>query len=101
MNSIQPVIFRSPYGAPASKALVSVQPAQRTDNADREAESGRARSLSVDRQLQTRAQLLGRQQRTDQGLPPRGRQAIDAYRTLEVGSERDRLSSLLGIDEYA
>ena len=101
MNTIQPAIIRSAYSVPVSKALASVRPAQRTENSTRESEPEGAPSRPAEQQLQTRAQLLRQQPQMDHRLPQRSRLAIDAYRTLDASAEREKLSSLLGIDEYA
>jgi hypothetical protein len=51
-------------------------------------------------QLQVRAVILGRESNPT-GLSPRARDAMLSYRTAQTYEERDRISALLGVDEYA
>lgn len=51
--------------------------------------------------LQDRAQLLQNRLRVDPATSSKNLQAIRAYRSLEDASEREQVSRLLGVDEYA
>jgi hypothetical protein len=55
---------------------------------------------SVQDRLQVRAVILSREANPS-GLSPRGREAVIAYRSLYSEEEREHISDLLGIDEYA
>jgi hypothetical protein len=98
MNSIQPADYRSTYSAPTGKAMSPVHPPQRVVRVDRELERTPTR---VVQQPGARIRLHSQQPQSNQGLPQRNRVAIDAYRQLAASSEREMLSSLLGVDEYA
>jgi hypothetical protein len=50
--------------------------------------------------LQVRAVILSRDSNPS-GLSPRGREAVVAYRALYSEEEREQISDLLGVDEYA
>lgn len=54
----------------------------------------------VREQLQIRAVILGRES-NPAGLSPRAREAVLSYKAAETYDERDRISELLGVDEYA
>ena len=100
MNSIQSADYRSTYGAPTSKALAPVRPPQRVEPVDREREPERTPARVV-QAFGTRLRMHSRQPQTIHDLPQRNRLAIEAYRQLAASSEREMLSSLLGVDEYA
>lgn len=51
--------------------------------------------------LESRAGLIYQQALSEDGINARNRQAIRAYRTTEEVEERDQVSRLLGVDEYA
>lgn len=54
----------------------------------------------VREQLQIRAVILGRESNPT-GLSPRAREAVLSYKTAQTYEERDRISEMLGVDEYA
>jgi hypothetical protein len=90
-----------------SRALIPVQPsAQGGDGARDPARPQQAPvrvTLGGDARLDllSRAELL--QQRTlgDDALNSKNRQAIRAYRALSESEEREAVSSMFGLDEYA
>lgn len=51
--------------------------------------------------LENRAGLLYQHNLADDGINAKTRQALRAYRTLEDAEEREQVSRMLGVDEYA
>ncbi len=51
--------------------------------------------------LENRAGLIYQQNFGDDGINAKTRQALRAYRTLEDAEEREKMSRMLGVDEYA
>ncbi|MCW8908865.1 MAG: hypothetical protein OQL28_16620 [Sedimenticola sp.] len=51
--------------------------------------------------LESRAGMIYQQALSEDGVNARNRQAIRAYRTTEEAEEREQVSRLLGVDEYA
>lgn len=51
--------------------------------------------------LESRAGLIYQQALAEDGINAKNRQAIRAYRTTEEAEEREQVSRLLGVDEYA
>ena len=102
MNAISSVF----YDPSISRSLVPVQPATQSDDPARRAippqppqvviPIGELRST-----LESRAGLYAQQTIADEGVSSRNRQAIRAYRTLDEAEEREQVSRLLGVDEYA
>jgi hypothetical protein len=88
-----------------SRALVPVQSQEGVANSQREPAlppvppvipSGEQRSV-----LETRAELLQQRSFSNDNTTNRNQQALRAYRSLSEERERDQISQLLGVDEYA
>lgn len=89
-----------------ARSLVPVQPSSKGDDPSRRPSpplparavvpSGELRAG-----LENRAGLIHQQNLMDDGINARNRQAIRAYRTLEDAEEREKVSRMLGVDEYA
>lgn len=102
MNAISTLF----YDPSISRSLAPVQPATQSDAPARRAippqppqtviPIGEFRST-----LKSRAGLYAQQAMTDDGVSNRNRQAIRAYRLLDEAEEREQVSRLLGVDEYA
>ncbi|MES9857296.1 MAG: hypothetical protein ABW166_11910 [Sedimenticola sp.] len=88
-----------------SRSLVPVKPASRAGNStDQARQKGSPPPIiSKDMQagLQIRAELLQQKHPMADGDSARSRHAIGAYSALSNSEERERVSTLLGIDEYA
>ena len=95
------------YDPSISRSLVPVQPAARGDDPSRRfnqpAQPPRAIIPAGELRsgLESRAGLIYQQSLSDDGINARNRQAIRAYRTLDDAEEREQVSRLLGVDEYA
>lgn len=102
INSIGSAYFDSSI----ARSLVPVQPATQGDDPSRRFNppappravlpAGQLRAG-----LENRAGLIYQQNLSDDGINARNRQAIRAYRTLEDAEEREKVSRMLGVDEYA
>jgi hypothetical protein len=57
-------------------------------------------NVEEQQRLEIRASLLSRQQDSS-GLPNRSKHALAAYRATQTKDERDYVSKVLGVDEYA
>lgn len=104
MSSIDSIA--SPLINPAiSRSLVPVRPVSSAENSstppEREPPSIEALSRPVKAELQDRADLLQQRQPQAEGDTAHRRHAIGAYRALSNSEERERISTLLGVDEYA
>ena len=102
MNSVQSAIF--PVNFPLSARRVMPEPVQGAGDATgHTGDSGHLAwpQPAGEHELRAQMQLARREPQMEQVLEPRNHLAIAAYRNLENGSERERLSTLLGIDEYA
>jgi len=89
-----------------ARSLVPVQPASQGDDPSRRFDqpapvkavipAGEQRAG-----LENRAGLIYQQNLADDGINAKTRQALRAYRTLEDAEEREKVSRMLGVDEYA
>ncbi|WP_275098557.1 hypothetical protein [Sedimenticola hydrogenitrophicus] len=94
------------YDPAIARSLVPVQPAARGDDPSRRAAPPLPpRAVVPAGELRTglegRAGLIYQQNLMDDGINAKNRQAIRAYRTLEDAEEREKVSRMLGVDEYA
>jgi hypothetical protein len=100
-------IAGSVYYSPVSKALTPVQPpmpVQGTPKKQPENNYPQAvltSTRAARESVQARAEVLIQRNAADESLSGRSRQAIASYRALDETHEREMISSLLGIDEYA
>lgn len=104
MNSVQSAIFPANFRVSARRVMPAPEPVQGTGDATRHTGASGYPFWPLPaggQELQAQVELARREPQMEQVLEPRNRLAIAAYRTLENGSERERLSTLLGIDEYA
>lgn len=88
-----------------SRALVPVQSQEGVANNQHEPSpppvppvvpAGEQRSI-----LETRAELLQQRSFSNDNTSSRNQQALKAYRSLSEEKEREQISQLLGVDEYA
>ena len=104
MNSINS-IGTSLFDTTVQRALVPVQPYTPAKDSSQQPAQQQPTPvrLTTDllNNLQITADLLQKRSITDNGVTQRNRYAISSYRTLNDSEERDRVSSLLGVDEYA
>ncbi len=104
MNGINS-IGTSLFDTTVQRALVPVEPyAPSKDSTQQPVKQQPAPiTLTSDllNRLQITADLLQKRAVIDNGATQRNRHAISSYRTLNDSEERERVSSLLGIDEYA
>ncbi len=102
VNTIANIV--NPYASPDSpRALSPVQesgPARDQLPRQQEPHTPIVVAEDVRSQLQVRAVILSRESNPS-GLSPRGREAVVAYRALHSEEERQHISDLLGVDEYA
>lgn len=89
-----------------TRSLVPVQPASQGDDPSRRFDqSTPARAVIPAGEqragLEVRAGLIYQQNLADDGINAKTRQALRAYRTLEDAEEREKVSRMLGVDEYA
>ncbi|WP_428609719.1 hypothetical protein [Sedimenticola sp.] len=89
-----------------ARSLVPVQPAaQGEDPSRRPNQSPPPKAIipagELRSGLENRAGLIYQQSLSDDGINAKNRQAIRAYRTLEDAEEREKVSRMLGVDEYA
>ncbi|MCW8890805.1 MAG: hypothetical protein OQL20_09130 [Sedimenticola sp.] len=94
------------YDPSVSRALVPVSPTTPGEDAARRPVPPPpiqviAPTAELRSSLESRASLIGQQALADDGVSSRNKQAIRAYRTLEESEEREQVSRLLGVDEYA
>jgi hypothetical protein len=93
------------YDPAIARSLVPVQPAARGDDPSRRSTLPPPGTTVPSGELRTglegRAGLIYQQSLMDDGINAKNRQAIRAYRTLEDAEERDKVSRMLGVDEYA
>ncbi|MCW8944216.1 MAG: hypothetical protein OQL27_05525 [Sedimenticola sp.] len=94
------------YDPSISRALVPVSPTTPGDDSARRPVSPPPLQAviptgDIRSSLESRASLIAQQSLIDDGVSSRNKQAIRAYRTLEDAEEREQVSRLLGIDEYA
>lgn len=94
------------YDPSVSRALVPVSPATPGDEASRRPVPPPpipliAPTAELRSSLESRAGQIAQQSLSDDAVSSRNRQAIRAYRMLEESEEREQVSRLLGVDEYA
>ncbi|MCW9022925.1 MAG: hypothetical protein OQK42_08115 [Sedimenticola sp.] len=94
------------YDPSISRALVPVQPAsQGAELSRRPTPTPPLQAIiptgDIRSGLESRASLIFQQSLTDDGVSSRNRQAIRAYRIHDEAEEREQVSRLLGVDEYA
>jgi len=106
MNSLN-AIGGAHFDYSLSRALAPVQqPAAQNPNAENRPTpppppQAMATAARIRGGLESRAGLIYQQALSEDGINARNRQAIRAYRTTEEAEERDQVSRLLGVDEYA
>ncbi len=95
------------YLVPSALQKTDLAPTQRSFQLeDQPQQQGRQQSLPVAvgeglrEQLQVRAIILSRDNNLS-GISTRGREAVATYKSLQTRDEKDYLSELLGVDEYA
>lgn len=91
-----------------SRALTPVQPSAAQEDTARQQQpipppppQEIASATRIRSGLESRAGLIYQQALAEDGVNARNRQAIRAYRTTEETEEREQVSRLLGVDEYA
>lgn len=89
-----------------ARSLVSVQPAGQADDPSRRFDQYTPAKAVIPAgeqraSLENRANLIYRQNLGNDGINAKTRQALRAYRTLEDADEREKVSRMLGVDEYA
>ncbi|MEJ1298606.1 MAG: hypothetical protein RPU63_14155 [Candidatus Sedimenticola sp. (ex Thyasira tokunagai)] len=104
MSSIDSIA--NPLIDPAiSRSLQPVRPVVQTGNTPEQAPNKKPPPVTATKDmlagLQVSAELLQKKHPMAEGNSARSRHAIGAYRALGNSEERERVSTLLGIDEYA
>jgi hypothetical protein len=94
------------YDPSISRSLVPIQPATQVDDPARRAIPSQPPQAVIPigelrSSLESRAGLYSQQAIADDGINNRNRQAIRAYSMLDEIEEREQVSRLLGVDEYA
>lgn len=89
-----------------ARSLVPVQPATQGEDPSRRPNQppptqAIAPAAELRAGLENRAGLIYQQNLADDGINAKTRQALRAYRTLEDAEEREKVSRMLGVDEYA
>ncbi len=89
-----------------SRALVPVQPATNSDNSNNQRQPTPSAQSAVPTgaqrsSLETRADVLQQRVFSDGNTPNRTLNALKAYQSLNDDKEREQISQLLGVDEYA
>ena len=106
MNSLN-AVGNAQFDYSLSRALAPVQQpaAQDPNTANRQTPPPPPQAIATAAQirggLESRAGLIYQQALADDGINTRNRQAIRAYRTTEEAEEREQVTRLLGVDEYA
>lgn len=93
-----------PFNPSASRALVPAVPAEAESRAKAPVTptpSASAINADQQRRLEARVERFSQRAVPDNGTSTRNRQAIQAYQSLTENDERDQVSQLLGVDEYA
>jgi hypothetical protein len=102
--SLNTVTGLVPY-SPRQTALTPAQESYKPQNQARQQETVPSLPVpakeGVREQLHIRAVIMGRENSAATGLSSRGREAVVAYRSTQQNEERDQISKLLGVDEYA
>lgn len=102
INSIGSALF----DPAVTRALVPAQPAKSGGDASRGNDQPVTAAAVVPTAaqqagLESRAGLIHQQNLAEDGINAKTRQALRAYRTLEEAEEREQVSRMLGVDEYA
>lgn len=106
MNSLNPV-SSALFDTSFSRALTPVQqPAAQGENPARHPTplpppQAIVSANQILNGLESRAGLIYQQALAEDGIHAKNRQAIRAYRSTEEAEEREQVSRLLGVDEYA
>lgn len=102
INSIGNAFFDPAIGrslAPVQPASPGNDPARRFEQSVPVKTVTPAGGMRTD--LENRAGLIHQQNLSADGINAKTRQALRAYRTLEDAEEREKVSRMLGVDEYA
>lgn len=100
LNTVTGLVPYSPRQTALTPAKESYQPQNQTRQQESLALPVPAKE-GVREQLHIRAIIMGRENSAATGLSARGREAVAAYRSTQQNEERDQISELLGVDEYA